>query len=84
MGGQALATGSGSIGKRASSTREDTPSFWKTLARWDSTVLWLRKSCDATSRLLAPAATSRAMRSSWGVSSSSRLASRLRAVSPVA
>jgi hypothetical protein len=54
------------------------------LARWDSTVLWLRKSCDATSRLLAPAATSRAMRSSWGVSSSSRLASRLRAVSPVA
>ena len=71
-------------GTRASSTRDETPSLRKTLRRWYSTVLGLTKSCAAASRLLAPPATSWAMRSSCGVRSSMVEASRLRALSPVA
>ena len=64
--------------------RDDSPSLRKTLRRWYSTVFGLTKSCAAASRLLAPAATSWAMRSSCGVRSSIVEASRLRALSPVA
>src|SRR5262249_59783557 len=67
----------------ASCVREVTPSFWNTLRRWYSTVRGLRNSRPAMSRFDEPSLTSRAICSSCGVSSSSVLASRLRAVSPL-
>ena len=74
----------GGSSRRISSAREVIPSFANTLRKWYSTVRGLRNSCPAMSLFEPPSATSRAIWSSCGVSSSTVLGSRLRTVSPVA
>ena len=69
-------------GCRASCVREVMPSFVNTLRRCASIVRGERKSWAATSLLERPCPTKRATWSSCGVSWSSVLGSRLRAVSP--
>src|SRR5499427_5416331 len=84
-GAQRMAPACASSGaSRASSAREATPSLGKTLYRWYSTVRGLTNSCAAISRLVAPAAASRAICSSKRVSWVSVEGSRRRAVWPVA
>ena len=67
-----------------SSALDVTPSLVNTLCRWYSTVRRLRNSFAAMSGLLSPPLANSAMRTSWGVSWSNVLGSRLRAVSPLA